>query len=143
MYSIEALRTPCTFVYSPFILKHRLAPSVHVHNPARLAPAKGGKNTPLFLPFPVRVPAASSLTPVTNPQLCRWSCEASSLSASSRPHLSILRAREPSRITHKHTHILSLPPAVARLTIANPLPVFTSSSIPSLSNSRADYPPAI
>ena len=72
---IQAFRTPLYVLYSPFVPEHRLAHSVHVHNPPRLAPTKQARIQPHFpFLFPLAcVRLKSFVTPVTNPQLCCWS----------------------------------------------------------------------
>jgi len=103
---------PCTFLYSLFVLEHRPAHSVPVYNTLCLAQSRHRI---------ISLACASShslhLLRITQP--CRWSRECPSQSASSRP-VSTSRA-QPSRITHT----LSLPPALAGLTTANPPPLYS------------------
>jgi len=74
------------FLYSPFVLDHhlhRLARSVHVHDPPRLTPAKQARIQPHFpfiFPFAC-VRLKHFLCPLQIPQPCRWSCECPSRSA--------------------------------------------------------------
>ena len=97
---------------------------------------------PTFVLFPVRVPAASSLTPVTNPSRAVGATSAHRGLRRHVPPLSLSLSH-----THTHTHSLSLslslcPLAFARLTTANPPPPYSHRHLP-LSNSRAAYPSAI
>jgi len=131
-----------TFVYSPFILEHRLVRGVHVHNPPRLAPAKHRRIEP-HIPFlSARVLASShSLRALRIPQPCR-AVGATRAHHSLRRHVSSQHRSSGSRGAlshHTHTHSLLPPPAVARSTTANPPrpPYSPASYFPSLSNCRA------
>ena len=103
---------------------------------------------PTFVPFPVRVPASSHpLRPL------RVSSRVVGATSAHRGLCRHVQFAPPSRITHTHTHTHTLslslslplslsPPAVVRLTTADPPPSYSHRLI-SLSNSRADYPSAI
>ena len=74
------------FVYSPFIPKHCITPSIHVHKLPRLAPAKESKNTAHFRSLSrSRARLKSPVTSVMSTQPCRWSNECPSRSVSPRP----------------------------------------------------------
>ena len=115
-----------TFLYSPSALDyrflHRLACSVHVHNPPRLGPAKQARIQPHF-PFLFLfacVYLKHFLRPVRIPQLCHWSRESPSRSALTfslvlsyliqhRTSGSCGAISEPSRVTHTHTPSFPFP----------------------------------
>ena len=113
-----------TFLYSPSVLDHRflhrLACSVHVHNPPRLGPAKQARIQPHFpflFPFAC-VYHKHFLRPVRIPQPCHWSRESPLRSAFAFSFvLSYLIQHRTSGScgaischthTHTHTHSLSL-----------------------------------
>ena len=105
---IETIWDACTFLYSLFVLEHRPAHSVPVYNTLCLA-----QNRHRIISLACASSHSLHLLRITQP------CP--SQSASSRP-VSTSRA-EPSRITH--TLSLSLPSALARLTTANPPPLYS------------------
>lgn len=49
----------CTFLRSPFVLEHRLACSIHVHNPPLPGSGQQARIQPLSFPFPIRMPTSS------------------------------------------------------------------------------------
>ena len=104
--------TPCTFLYSPFVLEHRLAPSLHVHNPSS-GSGQVGKNTahfPFLFPFACPPQVARYVCYEFPSQPCRWGHECSSRSASLRPVSTSFErlARSPLALnTHTHTGTFS------------------------------------
>ena len=109
-------------------------PSILVYNPHGLAKSRRRRIQPLSFSFRSRA-RRLKLYAVTNHQPRRWSNECPSRSALSRLA---------SRISHTHTHSLSLVifPAGGRAinNCQSASPIFTPLSFLPLSNSRADVP---
>jgi len=101
----------CRFLYSPFVLEHCFARSVHVHNPPPGSGQAGKNRVPLSLPLPLRM---------LPPQVARSvrykfpSCAVGATSAHHSLHRPVLsqnrsRGSRGALSHHTHTHTLLSP----------------------------------